>query len=231
MTLHRRVTVLLLALCFGTYLLLTNTQFVSASGVLVETYDYQGDYITMTYPHFDGMTNQNSQEKMNKYIEDAVVNSFINGIQNTVNDLSSRGFMKDSYGGKMTYKVQYIDDDFASLTIETRKDFGGAHPMRYTTGYTFNLKTGDLVPFPQIIRWDAQCRQVIYDNIVQNAKDRNLFLYPREYPTNVAKMVLENARYVPNYCLTGKGKFTVIFQPYDIAPYSSGTLFFEMTYK
>jgi len=183
--------------------------------IVVSKCDYKEGKLDVTYPHIEGMTNKVAQDKMNDLIKKRADN-FIDNMKKML-DIGKN----DKNMAKMEYGVNLMKDDLLSLTISTFSYTGGAHGSSIIEGYTFDLATGDLIRFSDKFKFDTKSRQVINEQITQQIHDRNIAIF------QPFKGVGDN----PNYYLKEGNKMVIVFQEYEIAPFSSGILQFELPYS
>ena len=118
--------------------------------------------------------------------------------------------------GNLTYQVHYLGDDFVSIEFIAYTFWGGAHGQSISTGFNYDLRTGEELKFTK--RFDyrpSDINQAIFNRCTKNNiplfEDFNgISLYPN------------------NFYLTSPTTPVVIFQQYDIAPYSSGIIKVEL---
>ncbi|MCE5285554.1 MAG: DUF4163 domain-containing protein [Pelosinus sp.] len=214
-----------------------NLSIIEASPrAIVEPYDYQEDYITANYPHLDGMANQEVQTKMNYFIE-GIVNTFIAESQKGKSVASDHGELSDYCHANLKYEVQYNNDNLLSLTIY--KDvylgsyFSGAHGHMYLYGYTFNLDTGNTVPFSNFVNLNTENRKAILNDIFNQAQERKIrLLFKSSFkpiiPGNLLADKILDSNYTFNYYLVSKDKSMIIFEPYEAASFAEGILKFSV---
>lgn len=221
-----KVGVLAAAFCL---LLLSGPASEASPKVIVDQYDYQEDFITIAYPHFDGMDNQEAQDKMNAMVETQVY-KFIAAAQrggDSVKEYNRNSTHAFHPVAQLKYKVWYNDENLLSITMSGYEFFGGAHGMSYMTGYTFNLETGEVIPYNDRFKWDDQAREFAYRNIMKQVEERKIFLFKEGTQTTLHKRI-NDPDYIPNYYLAEKDKPVILFQQYEIAPYAAGILQFNL---
>ena len=157
--------------------------------------------IEAKFPQFEGIENVYAQKKINMDIK-VLVAKFID--ENKKNK-----FNKET---KVNYKIHYIDEEKVSFEIEMYAYNGGAHGMTILEGYTYNLKTGETYALAQLFDFRPS---EINQKIFTYAKENDVFLFSdfkgiKAYPSN--------------FYLNKDGKPVILFQQYEIAPYSSGIL-------
>lgn len=198
----------------------------ASSGVIVDQYDYQDGGITVSYPHFDGMINQSAQDKMNETME-TLVEQFINDANTRIEDAKRYNMHEFRSEVRLNYKVWYNDNGIVSVTLNSYKFFGGAHGMSDLQGYTFNLQSGEAIPYADIFNWDSGSRNLAYNRIMNQVNDRKLFLFTAGQQNKLASK-LQDPDYVPNYYLIDKDKAVIIFSQGEIAASAAGVLQFNI---
>lgn len=216
----------LLSVVFFIVAFLGGTIAEASPGVIVDQYDYQDGGITISYPHFDGMANQNAQDKMNAAME-TLVEQFINDANTRIEDAKRYNTHEFRSEVRLNYKVWYNDEGIVSVTLNSYQFFGGAHGMSGSQGYTFNLQSGEPVPYADIFKWDSDSRNLAYNRIMNQVNDRKLFLFTDGQQNKLASK-LQDLDYVLNYYLTDKDKAVIIFQQGEIAASAAGVLQFNM---
>lgn len=202
-------------------------QITEASpGVIVDQYDYQEDCITIAYPHFDGMVNQEAQDNMNAMMEN-LVETYIADARRSVEEASQYSTHSFRPVAQLNYKVWHNDEDLLSITLSLYQYLGGAHGMSALTGYTFNLETGAVIPYTERFSWDAASREKAYDTIMKQVEERKIYLFKKNNQSDL-EVKFKNPSYIPNYYLVAKDKPIIIFQQYEIAPYAAGILQFNV---
>jgi hypothetical protein len=194
--------------------------------VIVDQYEYQEDCISIAYPHFDGMVNEEVQDKMNAMIENLVEN-YIDEAQRDIEKASQYNTHYFRPVVQLNYKVWHNNDDLLSITLSSYRFFGGAHGMSALIGYTFNLQTGSVIPYNDLFLWDGQSRELAYNTILQQVNDRKIFLF-KEGDQSLLVKKIKNPDYIPNFYLVEKDNPVIIFEQYEIAPYAAGILRFQL---
>lgn len=169
--------------------------------VMVKEQAVQKDKIMVKYPQFEGIENDYVQRKINMDIK-VIIDKFVDTCQ------------KDKYNreAKGDYKLHYMDAEKVSFELLTYVYSGGAHGMTQLKGYTYNLKTGQTYALTQL--FDFRPTE-INQKIFAHAKENDVFLFSDFKGIKI---------YPDNYYLNEAGKPVLLFQQYEIAPYSSGIL-------
>ena len=207
----------------------------AAPKVVIETYDYEEDHVHIQYPHFDGMTDNAVQGEMNSSME-ALVNDYASGMRNIIEEENGRGRSTENYSAKMEYGVHFNDNNVLSLTVHEMQFTGGNTWQQKHLGYTFDLRTGKVLSFTDLYKWDYDSRNYVYKQILKQVRDQTGTLnqiYGK--PLTVEEInggltkSLSNEQYVPTYYLTAPDKCVFIFQKYEIAGGFRGMLAFEVS--
>ena len=131
-----------------------------------------------------------------------------------------------AYQVKQNYKVTYEDAQVVSILLTTYQyHAGAAHGMYTTKGLVYNKLTGQKIPLYNYVKVGSaqQLEQGIHTGV--------LHLYTSDHKrTNIPRGW--NVKYVSdNYCLKGKGTIELVYQPYELGPYSYGNTFVEFSPK
>lgn len=186
-------------------LLLLPSEGVAASSIKVKEQQFQEDKIDVQYPQFDGIADSYVQNKINMDIKVAV-DKFVAECKKN----------ERSVEAKSKYQVHYLGEDAISFELLTYTYTGGAHGMTYVAGYTYDLKTGDKYTLTQLFDFKPS---EISAAVAKHAKENSVPLYEkfngiREYPHN--------------FYLMDKNTPVLLFQQYEVAPYSSGVFRVKM---
>ncbi len=110
---------------------------------------------------------------------------------------------------------------YASYRVSTYSYTGGAHGMPATKAYVFDLKSGESVEESEFFTEDYMPQ--LSELLTAHAKDGS---------DNPDKLTLFVSEVEPNgnFEVSAEG-ITYIYNPYDIAPYSDGTIFITIPWK
>lgn len=200
MNILQKALLLLCAVVLINFVGMNNVMCMDNNNILTERY-YINDKINVKYPEFIVNDQKIGLEKVNNKVR-SVADKFI------------KDMLKDEtvVTAQMGYDIHYVDDNICSFTVNTYVFKGGAHGVSELKGYNYNVKTGEEITF--INMFDFRPSQ-INKSIFAKAKADNLMLFDyfkgiEEYPHNF-------------YLLDAKTPI-IIFQQYEIAPYSSGII-------
>ena len=198
-----------------------NTPPAQIKPIQVTTKEYKDYNCTFKYPQIEIAGNPSAQDKINKYIQDRISKGIERGksIAQLEKDHEKNG---RHYVCNMDYKVGINDGKLLSMSFTDYAFTGGAHGMSARVGATFDAKTGDL------LRWDDlypivddNVRMKINDNVRQQIREKNIAIFSPYKGIGKSK--------IPTFYLSENRKAVIVFQHYEIAPYSSGILEFEVT--
>lgn len=115
------------------------------------------------------------------------------------------------------YTVHHNAEGILSLTITQYDYSGGAHGMSYMKGYTFDLATGYLYRFTDLVPpWE---RAQINQTILQQIADQSIPLL-QDFTGIKAE---------PDFYLSPERKVVIFYQLYELAPYAWGFVRFPVS--
>lgn len=173
--------------------------------VQAETQQYKEAQFKVEYPQFRGIEDSLVEKKINMDVK-VDVEKFIASCK------------KDTFNREavVNYKIHYVDQDKLSFEVLTYTYNGGAHGASYVQGYTYDLKTGSKSTLTELFDYrPSELNQAIF----RHAKARDIYLF-----TDFKGL----KQYPQNFYLNEEGKAVLLFQQYEIAPYSSGIIRVEM---
>lgn len=184
---------------------------------VIERSEYKTELFAIEYPRICAMSDATVQERINAVLQGRV-NEFINQAAQAAEE--NRNYPGGGkFTAKMEYQVHRQDVELLSLTLRTYRYTGGAHGSASLEGYTFSLKTGQLLKYADLFPLDDMARQQLNQRIEAQIRTRQIPIF-------------EPFRGVgddPGYYLKSDDHTVLVFQQYEIAPYSSGILEFEVT--
>lgn len=185
-------------------------------GPVVVLQEYNQEWIRLQYPQIEKMPVESVQAKIND-----VFKKLTDEFGSSMRAIVEHGKKYPNYGqyeAKSSYTVKWQTTDTLSIAFYTYTFTGGAHGISSETGYTFDLKTGDLITLRDRVG-DEKIR-VYNDMILQQIRARNIPIFePYKGISDQTTYYLKDAK-----------TLVVAFQQYEIAPYSSGILRFELPY-
>lgn len=189
---------------------------------------------SITYPHFSSEPFASAVDSMNQYytkkadaflfyLQTTLLQSAIQDYENSVKN----GFPVHTYEADLTYTLTLNQAQFISLYMDRYEYTGGAHGSTIRTSETWNLKVGTLVPLSAFYPNNPNYIADIEDNIIAQI-DADIASGNNYYFDDYAKLVRQTFNPESYYVIPGSLVF--YFQQYDIAPYSSGILEFEIPF-
>lgn len=120
----------------------------------------------------------------------------------------------------LSYEVAYEDADYLSIILTPYHYTGGAHGMYNRIGRVYNKHTGDVVPLSYFVHIDEP------SELTNGLRNNTLTLESQTGNIEVMKSDMWNeVPYVSdNYALRGNGVIDLIYQPYEMGPYSYGAM-------
>ena len=135
-----------------------------------------------------------------------------------------------AYLCQLKYEPTRIDQGVLSLFGALSTYSGGMHPDHTNLSVNYDLLTGDILTLGSIMHKDATkddfCNLVLTE---LEATAQQLYLYS-DYQQGVIKRFTQNEADDENFYFTTSG-LCFYFSPYEIAPYSSGTICVEIPYQ
>ncbi len=203
------------------------TQFLFADDIRVENKEFNESNdefryeIKAKYPELKGMRNENSQVKINSYIEYFITQS-IKDFKNEMKDWQIPEELDFSSSFEFNYSVDNLKNDIFSIRIENFSYYAGAaHPNTYLSSMNFNLVNGEYINFSELFRSDSDYLQYISDFCVFDLKRRgreNDIEFDDDWLQTGAGPVDDNFK---NFNITDKG-LTITFNSYQVGPYVIG---------
>lgn len=196
---------------------------------------YNGDIIlkyTIKYPQIINNKCITMAENFNNYnytkaleLKEFSEGKLFNDAKETYKYNKENGYPIMVYEVNSIYEITYNSDNILSLYIDDYIFSGGAHGMTNRTSQNWDIRTGEQIKlcsfFPNNPNYVANILTNINEYIEEDIKNGNN-IYFENYCCLTAQ-----AFNVNNYYLKD-GNIVIYFQQYDIAPYSSGILTFNI---
>ena len=129
-----------------------------------------------------------------------------------------------SYEHNYTQKATYSGEQYISFLTEEYTYEGGPHGYTETRGLVFATKTGEKVTLEQYLGRSRAELQTLLGDVVRNDLDaRNVAYFEDELPAALAT----DDPY--NYYIDQAGHAMLLFNQYEIAPYSSGLISIDVS--
>lgn len=149
---------------------------------------------------------------------------------NAVEDYRYRmknGFPFIPYEADLKYTVTLNGSCVLSLYFDQYTFTGGAHGGTIRTSDTWDLNTGERIKLRDLFHGEEQCCRAVTEQIFLQA-DVNMKKDPGIYFDNYRDLILQYFD-TDSFYLTPRA-VAVYYQQYEIAPYASGILVFEIPY-
>lgn len=184
-------------------------------GVIVRSRVIREGNLILHYPQVRVVGNPKASQKISRYFEKQAALSRKNYDQaNTMEEkLTSRVDYQVSYQGERFLSFQTYGYDYIERA---------AHPTSWELGKTFDLRTGEMVPWQKVLEPKQQDQFTL-------AKI-NKALWDTEYGRGgYFFQDFKGLEKLPqNYYLDGEGKIHFVFGQYEIAPYAVGIIDLNM---
>ena len=119
------------------------------------------------------------------------------------------------------------------VTADTFIDMGGAHPNQWSRWMNFDFETGRLITKEEVFASDAQAdiERMLFDALIALKAEEHpdMKLETLEDLQEIGILQWSNM-YIPENFLLGKDGISFLFNRYDIAPYSEGSIMLELPY-
>jgi len=188
---------------------------VEIKAVQVDNQEIKDTISNITYPKVVIADNTGVQDKINQTIMELVNKRVEQGKK--IAQLKQSD--KVPYSLKMQYKIHLNDGKLLSFTFDDSSYTGGAHGMFGRTGMTIDVATGKVLNWDDLYgAMDKEQKRKINQSISGQIAERKITIFKpfKGIGDNLDFYMSENRNPV------------VLFQPYAIAPFSSGLLEFEI---
>jgi len=181
-------------------------------------------FVKITYPQLVNLQNKEVQDKINLFLE----NQFFQALQNYEEFISDSEYTADYpadwvFNFETSFRTTYLTESFLSVVMDYYEFTGGAHGNHFSQGYNFKLSDGELFYLSDIIKKSQLenlslfCEQeiiklfnanllsdVLFEDEINLKEDQDFFIKP--------------------------GYLIIQFDPYEIAPYSMGSIEVEISF-
>lgn len=174
----------------------------------VKNIDQKNFSATLAYPSFKGISDISLQNKVNKYFTD-----LIDQREQNIRQLLTANMNSDvKYSLKTSYLVTYNTNKILSVPFVISTYTGGAHNTIEEVAYNIDLATGDEISLESLFKPDFNYTNVINNEISGQIQANQSKYFPGAFNGIKADQ---------GYYLKGND-LVIFFQPYEIAPFSSG---------
>ncbi|KMY49896.1 DUF3298 and DUF4163 domain-containing protein [Peribacillus loiseleuriae] len=216
-----RALVLMIIFFLMNFFALPSAKSYANSPIKVITHTYNGIKF-LTYPQVTDLKNKSAQKKINAMLEKHIQNSHndYQKLKESMKKIQGEPLCNEApsacqYEYNSIYKVLYNKDHKISILMNDYQFSGGAHGNTIVTTYNFNTDNGKQYRLDDIIT-----KESIYAKITTYAKEY-IKMHPDVFFTdndtlNAFQVTKDHAFYFVD------GGIALIFQSYEVAPYSSG---------
>lgn len=167
--------------------------------------------------------NANIDRQLNQFLRDNESNLFPEAVR-VYKEAVANGYPVRPFESLLVYEVTYNGNGLLSLYRDRYDYTGGAHGNTLRQSDTYSLKTGSILPLPAFFPDGFNYTKFLIEEILKLAR-KDPSIYFENYEELIVKYF--NPR---NYFLTEKG-IAIYYQQYEIAPYSSGIIVFDIPYE
>lgn len=211
----------------GLFSFLTLTNYATAKAI-VESKDTIKDKpkIELSIPQLKDLEDGNVQKIINQQLAattEYALDDF-NQLTNSMLLSIKKGSLPAEYANRLTlvsnYEVKLLNKNVVSILQYGYQDTGGAHPMPFAYAQTFNIKTGKNYALKDLFSPMSNFSYYLTEKIKQEIKLRN----------KQDNYIFTGLQEKQKFFLTREGLF-IYYQPYEIAPYSEGFIYFFFPYS
>lgn len=179
---------------------------------------------TVSFPVFSSEKNQEALDEINKIFEEDALSIKEDLTEMAENDFES--FKKDNinfhkYELLIDYEIHTINNELISATSLNYQYTGGAHGMSVKVPYNFDLATGKRLSLNDLFKEGSNYTEVINKEVQKQIQENPDIFFPDEVEL-FSGIADDQSFYIKD------GKLFIYFGQYDIAPYSSGIIEFEI---
>lgn len=204
--------------CLGLFLLCGNILAIAAPSSLniIQKNLVEKDNnidLSVNYP-----TVESTDQNVLKIFDD--INNVTLGWVNKLKVEAESDQFDKQYIVKSDFKVPYNANGILSLTIENYVDLGGAHGMPTILTYNYNSKTGEKLTLGDLFKDGFNYTSFLNNEIKKDiSKNKDLYFSGNDG----FKGIKEDQ----DFYITSDG-LVIVFQVYEIAPYASGIVYFNI---
>lgn len=140
-----------------------------------------------------------------------------------VDTLSTQGETMSDLQAEIEGRIIAISPTYVTYSIETMSYLGGAHPNASITPFTFDLDKSMVIAYDDLFNANSQA-------IVSNAITAELAARNNVSPSRLTEVGFFSNNITPSKMVYVSNDYLVFhYNPYDIAPYSSGMIDVEVS--
>jgi hypothetical protein len=199
--------------------------------------------IRIKYPYIQAFKNETVKDSVNAIILELLLlntadeiayesledrlESFIREYEMAKEEMENELVLPSSWTCEVSIDVVLNTEKILALRFFEMNYTGGVHPNSFTRYFNFNMQTGELIELEDILTEDyrkelVKTAEVYFKKAMEIAPETPISSTPYEFPGG--KFLL------PRNFAIGKTGLIFCYNPYDIGPYSMGTIEFEVPY-
>ncbi len=190
--------------------------------------------LDMSYPEIKLKENEVAQNRINRHYQlfakefyTYVSTTLLKNAQQEYEDSISNDFPFRPYDAVMKYTVTLNASCHLSTYFDRYEYTGGAHGNTLRTSDNWDLQTGKYIELKDLFKPGEDYKSIITKQIIMLAEKENAenpYIYFDNYKELIVQYFNEKS-----FNLNPK-TLSVYYQQYDIGPYASGIIVFEMPY-
>lgn len=141
--------------------------------------------------------------------------------ENDFKDAKKENIELHKYELLVDYEVHTANSELISVTVLNYQYTGGAHGMSVKVPYNFDLRTGKEIALGDFFKEGSDYKKIINEEIQKQIKEDPDKFFPDEVEV-FSGISDEQSFFIKD------GKLVIYFGQYEIAPYSSGIIEFEI---
>ena len=178
------------------------------------------DQIILNIPQVTNLDNKNVQNNINMLLSEPLLKELKRFKEMTDKNDYLTAEMRKNFQFLSDYEVKLNNKNILSIVQHSYQFTGGAHGMPVDATLTVNVKTGKVYELADLFYANSNFIAKINDIIKQE-----IVLRKKESVYNFTGVPLNQT-----FFLTREG-LTIVFQPYEIGPYSEGFVYFFIQYN
>lgn len=191
--------------------------------------------VEITYPIIELISNESASNRINNYYE-FLVYKFKRYTSTDFRKIALESYQHSRtnkypfmyHEAVMNYTTTYNEACKLSTYFDQYQYTGGAHGNTTRSSVNWNLNTGEIIQLEDFFHGFNNWGETIIKELIKLADSQmrtNRFIYFENYRDLIVKNFNPD-----NYYLTDSG-ITIYYQQYEIGPYASGIIEFNIPYK
>lgn len=195
-------------------------------GVAVLNSSFQSYVVDIpTNRQADSLINGRIGSQLSAFMKDNLARLFPDAVE-AYKQAVANGYPVRAYESVLNYTATYNAGNLLSMYRDQYEYAGGAHGSTVRRSDTFSLQNGRVLPLSAFFPYGYDYTSAILQEILAKAKE--IMQTEPVFFDNYEELIVKNFN-PQSYYLTQKG-IAIYYQQYDIAPYSTGIVVFEIPY-